>query len=79
MELFVRDLKFTGWRILNLLSFGIVGVTYYFAYYDAVWAGFYDSAKPNAAKRRVPHLSGEEPIPGNEGRSSDPFIIPDPL
>ena len=42
MELFVRGLKFLGWDVLNLLSFKLVGLMYYFALYDTVWAGFYD-------------------------------------
>lgn len=81
MELFVRDLKFTGWRILNLLSFGIVGVTYYFAYYDAVWGGFYDAAKPNVTRRRVTRYDYDEetPAPGSESFPSNEFIPPDPL
>lgn len=79
MELFVRDLKFTGWRILNLVSFGIVGVTYYFAYYDAVWAGYYDAAKPKSARRPGPRYIEEVPPLVNNGQPSNTFITPDPL
>lgn len=82
MELFVRDLKFTGWRILNLLSCGIVGVAYYFAYSDAVWAGFYDAAKPKSTRRPVPRYIEEETNAGEYGRSGQSpniFITPDPL
>ncbi len=79
LELFVRDLRFTGWRILNLVSFGIVGVTYYFAYSDAVWAGCYDAAKAVSTRRSVPHYIGEEPTLVNPDPSSNKFITPDPL
>lgn len=81
MELFVRDLKFTGWRILNLVSFGIVGVTYYFAYNDAVWAGFYDAAKPKSVRRPATRYDYDEEIsaPVCKGQSSNPFITPGPL
>ena len=79
MELFVRDLKFTGWRILNTLSFGIVGVTYYFAYCDAVWAGYYDAAKPTSARRPVPRYAEEVPPTVSKSLPSNTFITPDPL
>lgn len=79
MELFVRDLKLTGWRILNLVSFGIVGVTYYFAYSDAVWAGFYDAAKPKSSRRPVPIYEEPETNPVTKDPSPSPFITPGPL
>lgn len=79
MELFVRDLKFTGWRILNTLSFGIVGVTYYFAYCDAIWAGYYDAAKHKSSRRTGPRYIEEVSPPVNKGQPSNTFITPDPL
>ena len=79
MELFVRDLKFTGWRILNTLSFGIVGVTYYFAYCDAVWAGYYDATKPTSARRPDPRYAEEAPPMVSKSLPSDTFITPGPL
>lgn len=79
LELFVRDLKFTSWRILHLISFGIVGVTYYYAYYDAVWAGFYNAAKPKSSRRPVPVYEEPEPIPVQKDPSPRPFITPGPL
>ena len=45
MEMFVRRMKFLGWDVLNLLSFNLVGLMYYFALYDTVWAGFYDELR----------------------------------
>lgn len=52
MELFVRDLKFTGWRILNTVSAGVVGIVYFFAFYNATWAGYYLEAETAADARR---------------------------
>lgn len=79
LELFVRDLQFTGWRILNLLSFGAVGVVYYFAYYDAVWAGYYDAAKPKSARLSPPRYGEEVPPKVGRGQPSNTFITPGPL
>lgn len=45
MEMFIRDVKFTGWRIGNAVTFGLLGILYYYGYHDAVWAGFYDALK----------------------------------
>lgn len=79
MELFVRDLRLTSWRILNLVSFGIVGVTYYFAYRDAVWAGCYDAAKAVSTRRSVSRYMEEGSTLTDEDPSSNKFITPGPL
>lgn len=41
MNAFVLDLTFIGWRILEMLSFGIVGIFYSGPYYEATIAELY--------------------------------------
>lgn len=82
LELFVRDLRFTGWRVLNLLSLGAAGIAYYFAYSDATWAGYYDAARKTSGRRMLPvtpkggHHPEDDPIrklPNNGFRPVDPL------
>lgn len=40
-DLFVMDLSFIGWNLLNILTLGILGVFYVTPYYMTTWAGYY--------------------------------------
>ena len=42
---FVLDLSFIGWRILDALTFGILGIFYVNPYYDATEAALYEALK----------------------------------
>lgn len=60
LELCVVWLKFTGWRVLNIVSLGLVGYLYFYAYDAAVWASC------------CLHLSGKEAVIAHEAvRTSD--------
>jgi len=41
MDLFVLDLSFIGWQLLNILTLGILGIFYVMPYYMTAWAGYY--------------------------------------
>lgn len=41
LDIFVLDLSFIGWHLLNLLTFGILGVFYVMPYYMTSLAGYY--------------------------------------
>lgn len=83
MELFVRDLKLTGWRLLSGVTLNIVGVLYYFAYNDAIWAGFYDAARDrtvNAGTEETGESFRREIVREREAENTTgPFGIPGPL
>jgi uncharacterized membrane protein len=49
LDIFVLDLSFIGWHLLNLLTFGILGVFYVMPYYMTSLAGYY--AEINDADR----------------------------
>lgn len=44
-QLFLFDLSFLGWSLLNLISFGLVGLFYYHPYKSAAEAEFYAARK----------------------------------
>ena len=51
-NVFVLDLSFIGWRILEAITFGIVGVFYVEPYYQATMAELY------AANRAIAYQNG---------------------
>lgn len=65
LELCVVWLKFTGWRILNFVSLGLVGYIYFYAYDAAVWADC------------CLHLSGEETAIVRTSESDSDRVVPD--
>ena len=42
MELFLLDLSFLGWRILDLFTFGLLSLFYVTPWYEVTMAGYYD-------------------------------------
>ena len=42
VDLFVVDLSFIGWQLLNVLTFGILGIFYVFPYIELTKAGCFD-------------------------------------
>lgn len=75
MELFVQDLKLTGWRLLNLLSANIVGIVYFFSYNAVIWTGFYMEIKNDTSGKRNYHFHKDTDFCGDQ-TSADNMIIP---
>jgi uncharacterized membrane protein len=52
MDLFVLDLSFIGWQLLNILTLGILGIFYVMPYYMTAWAGYYAEIEAADAGRK---------------------------
>ena len=60
-ELFVLELSFFGWELLNVITVGIVGVFYVNPYVQATLAEFYSAVKTEALQKGIVH---PEELPG---------------
>lgn len=83
MELFILDLKLTGWKLLNVVTFGLGGIVYYYAYGQALWAGIYLEAVRSTMTTSVhtnPDSRKDPPGESGTGTGSRPgFSTPDGL
>lgn len=65
LEIFVLDLSFIGWHILNLLTFGILGVFYVMPYFMTSLAGYYAEIdavdRSRISEKKNPPHTGTEP------------------
>lgn len=62
-ELFVFQLSFIGWFILNSFTFGLLGLFYVVPYYQTAMAGFYLEVREDALRRGVITLAQLEGMP----------------
>ena len=52
-EIFLFQLSFLGWQLLNVLTLGILGILFVGPYYQLSLAGMYDELKRNALAQGV--------------------------
>lgn len=55
MDVFVLDLSFIGWRILESITFGVVGLFYVEPYYQATFAELYAETRARAFSSGIIH------------------------
>jgi len=68
-DVFVMGLSFIGWYLLNMLTFGLLGLLYVNPYYYTSFAGLYQELKMNALAMgtvRYEELTGQ-PAPQPDG------------
>ena len=68
-DIFVMGLSFIGWYLLNIPTFGLLGLLYVNPYYYTSFAGMYQELKMNALMRgavRYEELTGQ-PAPQPDG------------
>ena len=52
MDVFVLDLSFIGWFILEKISFGLAGLFFVRPYYETVFAELYEANKQKAYREK---------------------------
>lgn len=64
-EAFVLDLSFIGWRLLSVLTLGILDVLYVNPYYETAYAMFYDTVRYDAlyVRRVITHADVADDVP----------------
>lgn len=81
-KLFVLELSFIGWELLNLLTFGILGIFFVEPYAGIAHAGFYDEMEtayfggPSHVHKHetvIPADRTPETLPDDDTDGADPF------
>ncbi len=64
-DVFLLELSFLGWRLLSLLTFGVLEVLYVNPYYETAMAMFYDTVRYDAlyVRRVISHADLDEECP----------------